>query len=147
MGHQRWGQSIQRRAQWNQEDNQHQAGSGGDTTGRQKVERRTQGGGTEGDSRTVEEMGMIGEIQSGISHPVDQQRIEAEPGEYWDDVTGVPLKQELVEKARMEEMRAFPKHGVYTKVPEEECWNATGKGPCGVRWVDINKRDADRPEY
>ena len=65
-------------------------------------------------------MGMIGEVQSGISHPVDPPEMEAEPGEYWDDVTGVPLKQELVKKARRAEMKEFAKHGVYTKVPEEE---------------------------
>ena len=90
---------------------------------------------------------MIGEIQSGISHPVDPPGIETEPGEFWDDARGFPLKQELVEKARMEEMREFAKHGVYTKVPEADCWNATGKGPIGVIWVDINKGDEDRPEY
>ena len=60
-------------------------------------------------------------------------------GEYWDDVTGVPVKQELVMKARKEDMQDFAKHGVYTKVPEKDCWEATGKGPIGVRWVDINK--------
>ena len=30
---------------------------------------------------------------------------------------------------------------------KKECWEATGKGPIGVRWVDINKGDEDRPEY
>ena len=64
-------------------------------------------------------LGMIGEVQSGISHPVEQSEVEAELGEYWDDVTGVPLKQDLVMRARKEEMKEFTKHGVYTKVPEK----------------------------
>ena len=81
----------------------------------------------------MQEIGMIGEVQSGISHPVDQPEIEAEPGEYWDDVTGVPLKQELVMKAIREEVNEFAKHGVYTKVAEEECWKSTGKVPTGTR--------------
>ena len=44
-------------------------------------------------------------------------------------------------------MKEFKKHGLYTKVSEEECWRATGKGPIGTRWVDINIGDEDRPEY
>ena len=36
---------------------------------------------------------------------------------------------------------------VYEKVPIEECWKATGKGPIGVRWVDINKGDSTNPNY
>ena len=70
---------------------------------------------------------MIGEVQSGIRHPVEQPEIEAEPGEYWDDLTGVPLKQELVRKARREEINEFAKHRVYAQVPDEECWKANGK--------------------
>ena len=96
----------------------------------------------------MQEIGMIGEVQSGISHPVDQPEVEAAPGEYWDDVTGVPSKHKLVRKARRDETQEFAKHGMYTKVPgKRECWAATGKGPIGVRWVDINKGDEDRPEY
>ena len=83
----------------------------------------------------------------GISHSVDQPEVKAERGEYWDDVTGIPLRPELVRKARQEEMREFANHGVYVKVSEEECWRVTGKGPIGTRWVDINKGDDDRPEY
>ena len=91
--------------------------------------------------------GMTGETQLGISHSVDQPEVKAERGEYWDDVTGIPLRPELVRKARQEEMREFANHGVYVKVSEEECWRVTGKGPIGTRWVDINKGDDDRPEY
>ena len=30
---------------------------------------------------------------------------------------------------------------VYTKVQISECKRLTGKGPIGVRWVDVNKED------
>ena len=50
-------------------------------------------------------------------------------------------------KARKEELEEFRKHQVYEKVPEEECWNMTGKKPIGTRWVDVNKGYEDNPEY
>ena len=45
-------------------------------------------------------------------------------------------------EARKEEMQ-----NVYTKVPVQECYEATGKGPIGTKWVDINKGDTIHPEY
>ena len=36
---------------------------------------------------------------------------------------------------------------VYEKVPIEECWKETGKGPIAARWVDINKGDEAHPNY
>ena len=44
-------------------------------------------------------------------------------------------------------METFKKHGVYEKVPIEECWKETGKGPVGEKWVDANKVDKEKPEY
>ena len=44
-------------------------------------------------------------------------------------------------------MQELAKHGVYTKVPLEECWKETGMAPIGTRWVDVNKGDEDNPEY
>ena len=38
------------------------------------------------------------------------------------------------------------KHDLYTKVPIDECFQNTGKKPIGVRWVDVNKGDANNPE-
>ena len=64
-----------------------------------------------------------------------------------DDVSGAPLKPELVIKARQEEMEYFRKMGVYCKVSIEECRSKTGKGPIGVRWIDINKGDEHHPNY
>jgi hypothetical protein len=66
---------------------------------------------------------------------------------YWDDMSGEPLLSSEVQRARMEEMEEFKKHQVYKKVPIQKCWDETGKGPIGVRWVDINKGDKVNPEY
>ena len=49
--------------------------------------------------------------------------------------------------ARADELKEFSEHGVYLKVPIEECWKAAGKDPIGARWVDINKEDEAHPEY
>ena len=49
--------------------------------------------------------------------------------------------------ARSEEMKEFIKRNVYNKVPLSTCWEATGKAPIGVRWVDVNKGDKIHPDY
>merc|ERR1711873_169630 len=67
--------------------------------------------------------------------------------EHWDDLSGKPLNPELVKRARLEEMGELAKHRVYEKVPISECWNKTGSGPIGTRWVDVNKGDDSKPDY
>ena len=44
-------------------------------------------------------------------------------------------------------MTEVHKHRVYEKVPLDTCYQATGQGPIGVRWVDTNKGDSVHPEY
>ena len=51
------------------------------------------------------------------------------------------------DEADITEMEEFRKHGVYVKVPIQQCWDRTGKNPIGVRWVDINKGDDRNPKY
>ena len=58
-----------------------------------------------------------------------------------DDQTGEDLDSELVRRARIEEIHYFKAMRVYDKVSISECRAATGPGPIGVRWVDINKGD------
>lgn len=67
--------------------------------------------------------------------------------EFGDDLSGEPLKPDLVRQARTEEMVEVRKHTLYTKVPVEEAMRVTGKRPIGTRWVDINKGDAVNPKY
>ena len=65
----------------------------------------------------------------------------------FDDVSGQELKPELMVKARREEIAYFREMGVYEKVDLAEAWQAIGKGPIAVRWVDINKGDSEHPNY
>lgn len=67
--------------------------------------------------------------------------------EFWDDMTGLKLDPTLVRRAREEEMEEVRKHGIYTKVSNDVCVQRTGRRPIAVRWVDINKGDADHPDY
>jgi hypothetical protein len=66
--------------------------------------------------------------------------------QFWDDATGRPLPPALVKKARSEEMEEVYRTNLYTKVPEQECYDVTGKPPISTRWVDINKGDDVAPE-
>lgn len=57
------------------------------------------------------------------------------------------MDPELVRQARKEEFEEIRKHHVYEKVDVTQCYNSTGKGPIGTKWVDINKGDSVHPEY
>ncbi len=41
----------------------------------------------------------------------------------------------------------FKKYGACEKAPIEECWDQTGTGPVGVKYVDANKGDKEKPEH
>ena len=64
----------------------------------------------------------------------------------FDDVSGKELHPHLMRQARIDEIKYFKEHNVYTKVPLQECWQAIGKAPIGVRWVDVNKQDDENPK-
>lgn len=65
----------------------------------------------------------------------------------WGDVSGAELNPAAVRAARAEEIEYVHKMNLYAKVPIEECASRTGKQPTSVRWIDINKGDADHPNY
>ena len=66
---------------------------------------------------------------------------------YYDDLSHLPLRSDLVDKARQEEMEVFAKFPVYTKVPLLHAYHFTGKGPIETKWVDVNKSDESEPAY
>lgn len=72
---------------------------------------------------------------------------QADYGVYFDDVTGAPLKTSLVEEARREEMEYVRGRKIYTKVPIQRCFEATGRQPVTLRWVDVNKGSEEMPNY
>ena len=67
--------------------------------------------------------------------------------QYSDDASGKLLDPEGVRQARAVEMGHVKELGVYRKVPIQQCWDKTRRGPIAVRWVDINKGDGINPDY
>ena len=65
----------------------------------------------------------------------------------YDAISGEAINKELVDAARKVEMETLKKHGVYEKVPIEECWKSVGKALVGVKWVDTSMGDKENPEY
>ena len=66
---------------------------------------------------------------------------------YYDDLSNLQLRSDLVDKAKREEMEIFAKFPMYTKVPLQDAYHFTGKGPIGTKWVDVNKGDENEAEY
>ena len=64
-----------------------------------------------------------------------------------DDVSGEALSPAMVVAARKEEIKYFHDMKVYKKVPRAKCFEATGKAPISVRWIDVNKGDTSAPNY
>ena len=64
--------------------------------------------------------------------------------EFCDDITGRPLPKELTIQARRDEIKQVYSHKVYTKVPEQECYDLTGEPPVGKKWIGIDKGDEDK---
>ena len=68
-------------------------------------------------------------------------------GRYKDDISGQVLRDDLVKKARQDELQYFLAKGVWTKVPKAQARRETGKNAISVRWVDVNKGDDAEPRY
>ena len=66
-------------------------------------------------------------------------------GGYHDDMSGGRLDPAAVIKAREEEMSFIRSYNVYVKVPVEESYRETGKGPVSTKWLDTNKGDSVHP--
>ena len=64
----------------------------------------------------------------------------------WDDVSNDNLVPTLVNAARAVEMEYFERLGVYERVPRSHQVHTGGK-IIGVRWVDVNKGDAEDTNY
>ncbi len=68
-------------------------------------------------------------------------------GRYRDDITGQPLRDDLVREARQKGLDHFCRKGVWIKRPRGEARRVTGRPPITVRWVDVNKGDDLNPKY
>ena len=50
---------------------------------------------------------------------------------YYDDLSNLPLRSDLVDKARQEEMEVFAKFPMYTKVPLQDATISSARVPLG----------------
>ena len=66
-----------------------------------------------------------------LSEIIDKRisECEAQLEQFWDDISGKSLDPDGVRAAREEEMAEGQKHGLYVKVPIDECFREAGKKP------------------
>lgn len=64
---------------------------------------------------------------------------------YYDDISGKVLDTELVQKARMDEIKIIQGFPVWEKIPRSKM--PKGVKTIGTRWVDVNKQDEENPLY
>ena len=101
-----------------------------------------------GDERIGDGRGMKAVAEKIKKHiPIADEDNDEEMMIAWDDVSGVALEPKAVIVARAEEIEYVRKMNVYTKVPIKECVMKTGKQPISTRWIDVNKGDAQNPNY
>ena len=60
-----------------------------------------------------------------LAEEIDHPELEAA----YDDVSGALLDPEQVYKARLEEVEYIRGMKLYDEVPNDECWQVTGKAP------------------
>ena len=78
-----------------------------------------------------------------ITEEEDEKEQNDVKQDYYDEMTGRILKYEKVVAARLEEVEALIKMGVWEIVPLRECVSRTQRRPIKGRWIDINKGDDD----
>jgi hypothetical protein len=104
-------------------------------------------------SHVAKETGAISMSESEVKFDesvlefINSEWKEYEEELYHDAISGELMIKELVGAASKVEMETYKKNGVYEIVPLEECWKETGNACVGVRWVDTNKGDKEKPEY
>ena len=87
------------------------------------------------------------EVDLDLSLVVDDRTLEEDWLTFTDESSGKPLSTERVRAARAEEIDFATRYEVWTPVPISECYQETGTGPIGSRWIDLNKGDEARPNY
>ena len=92
--------------------------------------------------------GMKAEAEKIKKHlPIADEDNDVEMMIAWDDESGAVLEPKVAMAARKEEIEYVRKMDLYTKVPIKECVMKTGKQPISTSWIDVNKGDAQNPNY
>ena len=84
-------------------------------------------------------------------HPEEEEEEEEEESENawvtaWDDVSGHSLDANEVKKARAKEMGYIADKAVWRRIPRSVALRNNWK-VISTRWIDINKGDAQEPNY
>ncbi|CAJ1336689.1 unnamed protein product, partial [Effrenium voratum] len=88
--------------------------------------------------------GFLNSVQ-GEPYPVCEEHLETEQFEEfetWNDISGKPLRPDLVRAARQEEVATINEMGVWEVIPRPK-----DEKVISTRWVDVNKRDEKCPKY
>ena len=93
------------------------------------------------DARGLFLLGAVGEETVVNPGPVPREEEDESQESMWcvDDVTGHELDPTAVRRARREEIECYRRMDAFEVVPVSRCWEATGRAPIGVRWLDIDK--------
>ena len=79
----------------------------------------------------------MSEIQQVVIANLENEEEDVEVA--FDDLSGKELPIAKVRAARTEEVKYMKSRNQWTVVDETVCWQATGKAPVPIRWVDVNK--------
>ena len=96
---------------------------------------------------SVGEVGLQGATDDAADARAMKVQSTGYSGKFKDDITGQPLRDDLVREARAKELQYFTSKGVWRKRPRQEAFARTGHPPISVRWVDVNKGDDLNPRY
>ena len=96
----------------------------------------------EGLRECLQEVGWTTEFEAGGPTLHERAPEEEWKHEFYDEISGALLKSEDVKRAREEEVGIAHKLKVYREATEEEMV-ADGCKPIPIRWIDINKGDAE----
>ena len=91
----------------------------------------------------ISDLGRLEQFDGG-GPTLDEPEPERPWKRYYDEITGAELDAKLVREARVAEIAYMKKLNVYVESTLDECKRA-GCVPIPMRWIDINKGDAARP--
>ena len=81
-----------------------------------------------------------GPVPSQPTFDFEDERLQEDFEKFWDNISGEELPNDLVKKARREEIDWVRSIGLYDKVPRSEA-TSRNIAPLKIRWVDVNKGD------
>ena len=88
----------------------------------------------------------LGAVEVGIGLHVDHDVQDADFNKYYDQYTGLELDPVGAAAARQSESDFAWRLKAFEPRPRTEAYQRMGRKPFGMRWIDCNKGDEQRPE-